>query len=77
MTGRYEGRIYELLSREPVTASEVAVKLGITHKTTLKTLMHLYDTWGPEQLYLIVEDERDGERARRLVELRMRGASLG
>lgn len=41
MTGRYEGRIYELLSREPVTASEIAVKLGITHKTALKTLMHL------------------------------------
>lgn len=35
---RYESKIYEMLSKEPVTANELAVKLGITHKTAL---MHL------------------------------------
>jgi hypothetical protein len=30
-----------MLSGEPVTANEVAIKLGIAHKTALKALMHL------------------------------------
>lgn len=41
MPSRYESKIYEMLSKEPVTANELAVKLGITHKTALRALMHL------------------------------------
>jgi len=41
MPGRYERAIYQILSGEPVTANEVAIKLGISHKTALKALMHL------------------------------------
>jgi len=41
MTSRYERIIYQGLSNEPVTANEVAIKLGISHKTALKALMHL------------------------------------
>jgi len=38
---RFEERIYELLSLEPVTPSEGAKKLDISHKTALRALMHL------------------------------------
>ena len=41
MPGKYERTIYQILSGEPVTANEVAIKLGISHKTALKALMHL------------------------------------
>jgi len=41
MPSRYEDKIYKLLSREPVTANEIALKLGVTHKTALRVLMHL------------------------------------
>jgi len=41
MPGRYEKDIYYVLSDEPVTANEVAIKFSIAHKTALKTLMHL------------------------------------
>ena len=38
---RFEERIYELLSSEPVTPSEVAKKVGVTYKTAQRALMHL------------------------------------
>ena len=41
MPSKYEKTIYQILSDEPVTANEVAIKLGIAHKTALKALMHL------------------------------------
>lgn len=41
MGSRYERTIYELMSSEPVTPSEVAKKVGITHKTAQRVLMHL------------------------------------
>jgi predicted ArsR family transcriptional regulator len=41
MPGRYEDVIYGILSREPVTANEVAKRVGVTNKTALKTLMQL------------------------------------
>lgn len=37
----YEERIYELLTSEPVTPSEVAKRLGVTYKTAQRALMHL------------------------------------
>ena len=41
MGSRFEELIYQLLSREPVTANEVAKNLEISHKTALRALMHL------------------------------------
>ena len=41
MPGKYEKTIYQMLSDEPVTPNEVAIKLSIAHKTALKALMHL------------------------------------
>lgn len=41
MPSKYENIIHQMLSDEPVTANEVAIKLGIAHKTALKSLMHL------------------------------------
>lgn len=41
MGSKFEESIYQMLSREPVTANEVAKKLEIPHKTALRTLMHL------------------------------------
>lgn len=41
--------------------------------TALSRLAHAYDLWHPE-LYLVVADERDRDRAKKLVEPRMRGA---
>jgi len=38
---RFEERIYELLSSEPVTPSEVAKRVGVTYKTAQRALMHL------------------------------------
>jgi len=38
---RFEERIYEMLSSEPVTPSEVAKRTGVTHKTAQRALMHL------------------------------------
>jgi hypothetical protein len=56
----------------PVKVFEVELSGNVDH--ALSSLSHAYDTWRPEQLYLIVEDERDGERAKMLVEPRVRGA---
>ena len=41
MGSKFEESIYRMLSREPVTANEVAKKLEISHKTALRVLMHL------------------------------------
>ncbi|RLF12259.1 MAG: hypothetical protein DRJ69_01095 [Thermoprotei archaeon] len=41
MTSRYEAKVYDMLSEGPVTAGEVAKKIGVTHKTALRILMHL------------------------------------
>jgi len=41
MPDKYEEEIYRMLSSGPVTPNEVALKLGITHKTALRALMHL------------------------------------
>ena len=41
MGSRFEESIYQMLSREPVTANEIAKKLEISHKTALRALMHL------------------------------------
>jgi Mn-dependent DtxR family transcriptional regulator len=41
MPSRYEETIYQLLADEPVTPNEVARKLGISHKTAQRVLMHL------------------------------------
>jgi len=41
MPSRFEESIYSLLSDEPVTPNEIAVKLGISHKTAQRVLMHL------------------------------------
>lgn len=46
MPSRYEGRIYRMLSDEPVTPNEVAKQLGVSHKTALRTLMQLALTRG-------------------------------
>jgi len=40
----------------------------------LARLAHAYGLWGCEQLWLIVSDEARAERARRLVEPRLRGS---
>jgi predicted ArsR family transcriptional regulator len=41
LPSRYEDRIYEMLSDEPVTPGEVAKKLGINFKTAKDALMRL------------------------------------
>ena len=41
MPSRYEDKIYEMLSDEPVTPNEVAKKLGVNFKTAKDVLMHL------------------------------------
>jgi len=41
MGSKFEESIYRLLSRDPVTPNEVAKKLEISHKTALRSLMHL------------------------------------
>jgi len=41
VVSKFEEKIYELLSLEPVTPGEVARRLGVTHKTAQWALMHL------------------------------------
>ena len=41
MPSRYEEEIYEMLSKEPLTPSEVAKKLGIDFRTAKDALMRL------------------------------------
>ena len=56
----------------PVKVFEVEFSGNVDH--ALSSLAHAYDAWRSEQLFLIVEDEKDTERAKRLVEPRIRGA---
>ena len=44
MPGRYEGRIYDILSDEPVMLGEIAKRLGVNYKTVRDALMHLAPT---------------------------------
>jgi len=41
LPSRYEETIYGMLSSEPVTPNEVAIKLGVSHKTAKSALMYL------------------------------------
>lgn len=41
MGSRYEEKVYDMLTSEPVTPSEIAKKLGVTYKTAQRALMHL------------------------------------
>ena len=41
MPSKYEEVIYQILVNDPVTPNEVAIRLGIAHKTALKALMRL------------------------------------
>ena len=46
MASRYEERIYGMLSDEPVTPNEIAKRIGVSHKTAQRVLMHLALTRG-------------------------------
>jgi len=41
MTSKYEERVYWMLSDEPVTPNEIALKIDVSHKTAQRILMHL------------------------------------
>jgi predicted transcriptional regulator len=38
---KYEDKIYDILSTEPVTPSEIAEKVGVSYKTAQKILLTL------------------------------------
>jgi len=63
-------RDYE--AHSPIKVFEVEVSGNVDH--ALSSLAHACDMWRPERLYLIISDEGDLDRARRLVEPRIRGA---
>jgi len=63
-------RDYE--AHSPIKVFEVEVSHRIDH--ALSSLMHAYDVWRPESLYLIVLDEKDIHRAVKLVEPYVKGA---
>jgi len=63
-------RDYE--EHSPLKVFEVEVSGNVDH--ALASLAHAYDVWRPESLYLVVSDERDLERAKKLVEPRLKGA---
>lgn len=44
MAGDNEARVYEILTQEPVTPSEIAGKVGISYKTAQKILLELAAT---------------------------------
>uniref|UniRef100_A0A7J2TAJ7 Uncharacterized protein n=1 Tax=Ignisphaera aggregans TaxID=334771 RepID=A0A7J2TAJ7_9CREN len=58
--------------RPPIKAFEA--ELGRDVGKALARLKHAYDKWNCQQLWLVVSDESDAERARRLVEPKLRGA---
>ena len=41
LASRYEERIYRMLSEEPVTPNEIAMKVKVTQKTAQRVLMQL------------------------------------
>ncbi len=59
-------------SHSPLKAFEVDVRGDIDK--ALVRLKHAWDVWRCTQLYLVVSDERRADRARQLVEPRIRGA---
>lgn len=63
-------RDYE--EHSPLKVFEVEVNGNVDH--ALASLAHAYDVWRPESMYLVVSDERDLERAKKLVEPRLKGA---
>jgi hypothetical protein len=56
----------------PLKVFEIELSGNVDH--ALSSLSHAYDSWRPEQLYLVIEDESDSERARKLIEPRIKGA---
>jgi hypothetical protein len=56
----------------PLKVFEVETSHRIDH--ALSSLAHAYDVWRPERLYLMVSDERDLNRAIKLVEPYVKGA---
>jgi len=44
MSRNYENQVYKILTRDPVTPSEVAKSLGISYKTAQKVLLELAAT---------------------------------
>jgi hypothetical protein len=56
----------------PLKAFEVEVSGDVDR--ALARLAHAYDVWGCEQLWLIVSDEAKSERARKLLEPRLKGS---
>jgi len=56
----------------PLKAFEVEVSGDVDR--ALARLAHAYDIWGCEQLWLIVSDEAKSERARKLLEPRLKGS---
>jgi hypothetical protein len=56
----------------PLKAFEVEISGNVD--VALARLTHAYDKWGCEQLWLIVSDEAKAERARKLVEPRLKGS---
>ena len=41
LTSKYEERVYQMLSDEPVTPNEIALRIEVSHKTAQRILMHL------------------------------------
>lgn len=68
---RYDVTWREYERHSPVKVFEVEASHQVD--LALSRLVHAFDLWRPE-LYLIVADEADLDRARRLVEPRVRGA---
>jgi hypothetical protein len=56
----------------PLKAFEVEFSGDVDR--ALARLAHAHDIWGCEQLWLIVSDEADSERARKLLEPRLKGS---
>jgi hypothetical protein len=56
----------------PIKVFEVEVGGSVDH--ALSSLAHAYDVWRPEALFLVISDEKDLTRAKKLVEPIVRGA---
>jgi len=56
----------------PLKVFEVELSGNVDH--ALASLAHAYDIWRSEQLYLVVQDERDSKRAEKLLGPRVKGA---
>ncbi|MEM2909707.1 MAG: EVE domain-containing protein [Nitrososphaerota archaeon] len=71
-TYRYDVTWRDYEEHRPMKVFEVELSKNVDH--ALSSLSHAYDMWGPEQLYLVLEDEGDILRAEKLVTPRIRGA---